>query len=471
MSRRQGGTLGTFTPLSTPNAPTGLSVSTSIGSATVSFEPPADTGDGAITSFIVTAINESTGVSTGATGSASPITVSPGSGTFKIRAQAVNNFGPGRLTEFDTGNVIEYSGLELYSWGDNGNGELGLGNTIDRSSPVQVGSSTSWRKIARGFQVSAAITSAGTLYTWGNNATFGALGLGDKISRSSPTQVGALTNWAQISTNGQNNAMAAVKTDGTLWTWGDDAYGRLGQNTASVDKSSPVQVGALTDWSVPAMGPTCCFALKSDGTLWSWGDNAFGGLGQNTAVALDKSSPVQVGTLTNWASLSAGRNRGFATNTNGQLYAWGSNAYGALGDGTVLNRSSPVQIGALTNWSQVSGGRYHAAAVKTDGTLWTWGDNNSGGLGQNTAVALDRSSPVQVGALTSWSVVSAGSYGCTALQSDGSLWTWGRNASGQLGQNNTISRSSPVQVGALTDWVALPTGFGFNHNLALYGVV
>jgi hypothetical protein len=122
MASRQGGTLSGFTPLSTPNAPTDLSVSTSIGSASVSFTAPTDTGDGAVTSYIVTAIDESTGASAGATGSASPITISPGGGTFKIRAQAVNGFGPGRLTEFSTGNAV-FSGAELYAWGSNTDGQ------------------------------------------------------------------------------------------------------------------------------------------------------------------------------------------------------------------------------------------------------------------------------------------------------------------------------------------------------------
>ena len=125
MARRQGGTLGGFTPLSTPNAPTDLSVSTSIGSAEVSFTAPADTGDGAVTSYIVTAIDESTGASFGATGSASPITVSPSpGGTFKIRAQAVNAFGPGRLTEFEAGNLI-LAGTAGYTWGSNDSGQIG----------------------------------------------------------------------------------------------------------------------------------------------------------------------------------------------------------------------------------------------------------------------------------------------------------------------------------------------------------
>ena len=477
MARRQGGTLGTFTPLSTPNAPTGLSVSTSIGSASVSFTAPTDTGDGAITSYIVTAIDESTGVSTGATGSASPITVSPGSGTFKIRAQAVNNFGPGRLTEFDTGNVIEYGGLELWTWGDNSSGQQGTNNTISRSSPVQVGALTTWRSIATGQAASAAITSAGTLFTWGNNATFGALGLGDKILRSSPVQVGALTNWYLVAIGGQNNSMGAIKTDGTLWTWGEDGNGKLGQNTNGVDRSSPVQVGALTDWATVSVGTNFCVALKTNGTLWSWGSNAKGQLGQSIASTVAKSSPTQVGALTNWAVISAGGDHVLASTTSNTLYAWGDGDFGELGGGNVIKRSSPVQVGALTNWSQPSAGRYHSAAIKTDGTLWTWGSNTfaspDGRLGDGTVI--NRSSPVQVGALTTWYQVSAGSYNTRAIKTDGTFWIWGRNGEGALAQGTTGSatnRSSPVQVGALTDWYLLPPNGGGENGttLALYGV-
>ena len=253
MARRQGGTLGGFTPLSTPNAPTGLSVSAGIGSASVSFTAPTDTGDGAVTSYIVTAVNESTGVSSGATGSASPITVSPGGGTFKIRAQAVNGFGPGRLTEFSTGNAI-FSGTELYAWGRNNNGQLGDDTIVDRSSPVQIGALTNWYQVSAsaGGTHTTATKTDGTLWTWGLNSS-GQLGDGTVISKSSPVQVGVLTNWAQVSAG--NAFVSSVKTDGTLWTWGIGSFGRLGDGT-STNKSSPVQVGALTNWVQVSAGST-----------------------------------------------------------------------------------------------------------------------------------------------------------------------------------------------------------------------
>ena len=138
------------------------------------------------------------------------------------------------------------------------------------------------------------------------------------------------------------------------------------------------------------------------------------------------------------------------------LFTWGRNYYGQLGQNTVIYRSSPVQVGALTTWLNVAGGWYHTIATKTDGTLWTWGDNSRGQLGDNTII--NRSSPVQVGALTTWLNIAGGYYHTIATKTDGTLWTWGRNTQGQLGQNNTIYRSSPVQVGALTTWLNVAGG-------------
>lgn len=459
MARRQGGTLGTFTPLSTPNAPTGLSVSTSIGSASVSFTAPTDTGDGAITSYIVTAINESTGASTGATGSASPITISTGGGTFKIRAQAVNDFGPGRLTEFSTGNAV-YSGAELWSWGENTQGQLGLGNRTNRSSPVQVGVLTDWLTISAnkdsGNYTSASVKTDGSLWTWGGNND-GVLGLGTSTvnPRSVPAQVGTLTNWSDVSIS---RHMLAVKTDGTLWAWGVNNQGPLGQNN-TISRSSPVQVGALTDWEKVATPFFASLAIKTDGTLWSWGFNVHGALGVGDTVT--RSSPVQVGALTNWSSVSGGGYAAVATKTEGTLFSWGRNNYGQLGDGTVISRSSPVQVGSLTTWAKADVGVFAGMAVKTDGTLWAWGFGVSGTLGTNNTIS--RSSPVQVGALTTWSSVSTNLH-TLALRTDGTLWAWGDGGDGRLGDGTVVNKSSPVQIGSGTTWYSVAAGR--NHSLA-----
>jgi alpha-tubulin suppressor-like RCC1 family protein len=160
-----------------------------------------------------------------------------------------------------------------------------------------------------------------------------------------------------------------------------------------------------------------------------------------------------------------------AIKTDGTLWAWGWNRKGQLGiNGNVdgfTGQSSPVQVGALTTWAQVSAGSEHTAAVKTDGTIWSWGYNGNAELGDNTTIS--RSSPVQIGSLTNWAQVSAGSYHTTSVKTDGTFWAWGSNPNGQLGDGTVAAKSSPVQVGALTSWSNVSAGG--RHTLALLGVV
>ena len=337
----------------------------------------------------------------------------------------------------------------LFSWGSNGGvGKLGQNDIVDRSSPTQVGTTNNWAQVSAGATHSAVVTPNGEIYAWGNN-NVGVLGLNDTVNRSSPTQVGGLTNWSQGSA-GQNMCVA-VKTDGTLWSWGYrlDNSGQLGLND-DVTRSSPTQVGGLANWAeVKATNNGFCVARKTDGTLWAWGNNGGGQLGQNNTTK--RSSPVQVGSLTTWSQVSAGGQHCAAIKTDGTLWTWGNNAHGFLGLNDTTYRSSPVQVGALTNWSKVSAGGGGCMVIKTDGTLWIWGRGSSGRLGLNDIDS--RSSPVQVGSLTNWSQVAAGmTYFSTAIQSDGEIYAWGVNGSGRLGQNDLVDRSSPTQIGSLTNW-------------------
>lgn len=462
MATSKGGYVsGGFDILKAPNAPTITSVTTGIASATVAFTAPTDVGGGAITSYTITAVNESTGASTGAVGAASPITVSPGGGTFKIRAAATNIYGPGRVSQYETGKQI-YSGAALYSWGSNNKGQLGDGTIVNKSSPVQVGALINWLQISSGSSSGsyhvASVKTDGTLWTWGYNDA-GQLGDGTVINKSSPVQVGSLTSWHQISA-GQKHT-ASVKADGTLWAWGFGQGGRLGTGNV-ISRSSPVQVGALSNWYQVSAGRHTA-AIKTDGTLWTWGSNDYGQLGLNISYIQYRSSPVQVGALTTWALVSASSSHTAAVKTDGTLWTWGRGTNGRLGTGNILNRSSPVQVGALTNWSKVSTGNDFTVSVKTDGTMWAWGRNIDGRVGDNTTV--DRSSPVQVGALTTWSLVAAGGAHCAAVKTDGTLWSWGSNGNGRLGDGTVNSKSSPVQVGALTDWIQ--TAAGYDNSLAI----
>lgn len=349
----------------------------------------------------------------------------------------------------------------LWMWGRNSNGGLGDNSTTNRSSAVQItGGGPIWKQVATSnssiANFSGGIKTDGTLWMWGYNLD-GCLGDNSLTTRSSPVQtVSAGTNWKQLAVSAAHSA--AIKTDGTLWLWGFNNSGQLGDGTVT-RRSSPVQtISAGTNWSYVSAGSGQVTAIKSDGTLWLWGNNDNGELGDNSIT--HRSSPVQtVSGGNNWAQVSAGLNNVAAIKTDGSLWIWGDNFFGQLGSGNLTKQSSPVQtVSGGNNWKSVALGRYHAAAVKTDGTLWLWGSNITGQLGDNTRT--HRSSPVQtVSGGTDWSTVSAGNL-TVATKTDSTLWVWGNNNSGALGTGNITHRSSPVQTTAGgSNWKTAVAGF------------
>ena len=294
----------------------------------------------------------------------------------------------------------------------------------------------------------------GNLFSSGR-AYFGALGLNSStVEESSPTQVGFDANWASV-WGGESYGMIATKDDGSLWAWGRGSnYGQLGQNSA-VDISSPVQIGATGDWTGATFtGGGTVLSVKSNGTAWAWGTGGYGGTGQGDTV--QRSSPTQIGTDTTWSN-TGGKIGGtmismFAIKTNGTLWCWGENEYGELGLNNKTARSSPTQVGTDATWASVTGGAlFSTGAVKTNGTLWTWGRNNYNQLGQNNGT--EYSSPRQVGTDTTWARVNSGTYHTMmAVKTDGTMWMWGRGSNGVTGHNNTTQYSSPKQVGSATTW-------------------
>ena len=364
--------------------------------------------------------------------------------------------GPGGLPLFG----------KLFGWGANYNGQLGLNNTTRYDSPIQVGALTNW-KTPSGGSTNASVgftlcTKAdGSLWSWGANPR-GQLGSGTTVARSSPVQIGSLTDWLQPSAGYRSSICS--KTDGTLWAWGSNSsFGGLGLNDL-IYRSSPVQIGSLTDWSsrFSNTGLDFCIAVKTDGKLWAWGRNHYGQLGNGLHGSGGyRSSPVQIGSSSNWYIPSNGRSHTACTTTDGKLFVWGDNGQGQLGLGDTVKRSSPVQVGALTNWKQPMGGYAQTICIKTDGTLWAWGNNDTGELGQGDLVA--RSSPTQIGSLTDWKLLRQGnSNGATTAmgtKTDGSLFAWGAGGVGQTGQGYGSFRSSPIVVGTLKTWIT-PTQAG-----------
>ena len=354
------------------------------------------------------------------------------------------------------GNVTYTGTNELYVWGKNNYGQLGQNNTTYYSSPVQV-SGTNWQTSSGTssgtYSTSAALKTDGTLWTWGSNE-FGRLGTNTThdAHRSSPVQIPG-TTWSKVSVG--NHIGSAIKTDGTLWSWGYNGPGQLGQNNRT-NYSSPVQVGSDTTWNKIEQGFRRTHAIKTDGTLWSWGYGNFGYFGNNTSGPTNqRSSPVQTPGTT-WSEVHDAQYHVLGLKTDGTLWAWGYDGHGELAQNNNSNYSSPAQIPGTT-WSKVSSGLYSSAGIKTDGTLWTWGSNYKGQLGQNQT-DVKYSSPVQIPGTTWSSIQVAEDYSMFALKTDNTLWSWGFGTSGQLGQNNRTEYSSPVQVGSDTDWVSIEAG-------------
>lgn len=191
----------------------------------------------------------------------------------------------------------------------------------------------------------------------------GTLGDSTLVSKSSPVQIGGLTNWYQVSC--AYTFSMAIKTDGTLWTWGSvlvGGYGELGLSDILGTYSSPVQIGTLTNWKQVSCAESTTGAVKTDGTLWTWGRNASGVLGTNATA--HRSSPTQIGTLTNWKQVSCGGQHMVATKKDGTLWAWGNNYNGRVGDNSTVTKSSPVQVGTETNWKKIDVGRINSLAVR-----------------------------------------------------------------------------------------------------------
>jgi alpha-tubulin suppressor-like RCC1 family protein len=341
----------------------------------------------------------------------------------------------------------------LWAWGSNWAGETGNGTSLnDIPYPVQIGIDTDWVSAAAGEAHSVALKADGTLWGWGDN---GAGQLGDPtIGNGSltPQQIGSDANWTAVAAGPYHTL--ALKADGTLWAWGDNEYGQLGVSNVSWSPT-PIQVNLETDWVAITGNAYNSFAIKSDGTLWAWGVNGYGQLGNPNYYKAQTPVPVDNGSR-GWASISAGEYHTVATKTDGSLWAWGANWYGQLGTGTQYSTYVPTPVGDDKDWLSAVAGDYHTMALKTDGTLWAWGDNEYGAIGDETR--QDRNSPVQIGRGGTWSAIAAGEWHSLAARTDGTLWSWGANWDGELGDGTNAYGFLPRKL--QTDAVSINNGAG-----------
>ena len=367
----------------------------------------------------------------------------------------------------------------LYGWGDNCQGEIGnlsTGTAAPTSSPVSVKTSgvQTWKQVATGINFSIGLKTDGTLWGWGSNF-YGNLGTSTLAGPAlSPTSIASALSWTKVS-SGSSYSMG-IKSDGSLWSWGYNGSGQLGQNiTAGLTTSSPTQIGS-SSWNAIAAGDTHALGITITGALYAWGNGSSGQRGDLSIVS-NQSSPVLVSgpAGTSWSIVAAGvGGHSLAITTLGALYAWGTNANGQLGIGTITNVSSPVQVGT-SSWNAIAAGVAHSLGITVNGNLYAWGIGNAGQLG-NLAIT-NQSSPVLVSgpAGTSWSIVAAGNSHSHAISTLGKLYAWGLNTSGQLGINSVTNVSSPVLVSGPvgTSWNAIGcetnNSFGITTLGVLYG--
>jgi alpha-tubulin suppressor-like RCC1 family protein len=318
--------------------------------------------------------------------------------------------------------------------------------------------------VVAGVNHSLAIKSDGTLWSWGYNDV-GQLGIGSTLNQQLPTEVSSLTN-VVIAAGGTSHSLAA-KADGTVWGWGLNYYGQVGDGTRT-HRNTPVQVSGLTNVVAVAAGETHSVALKSDGTVWAWGNNGSGQLGDGTTT--QRLTPVQVSGLSGVIAIAAGQYFTLALKSDGTAWGWGNNGSGQLGNGTSTSSSIPVRSGTVYDAVAISAGAGYAVALKADGTVWDWGSNSLGQLG-NGSTGNYSLVAVQAIGITNAIAVAASQNHTLAVKSDGAVMAWGHNGQGQLGDGTITGHNTPASVSNLINVTSVSAGGYHSVATARYNAV
>jgi len=335
----------------------------------------------------------------------------------------------------------------LYTTGDNTYGQLADSSKTSRNYQDKSSEFTDWSNLSGGYYTVMGVRQNGTLWGWGVN-NYGQLGDNTFNERLEPVEAsGEWTDWDKVS-SGFYHTMA-IKKDGTLWATGNNSLGLFGDGSTSASAQFR-KIGFDEDWQTVSTFNDFVVAIKSDGTLWAWGVNN-GTLGDSTSVS--KTSPVKIGNSSNWLDVSVGYRHTVALKNDGTIWAWGQNNHGQLGDNSVINKSFPIRVGSDNDWIAISAGEYYNLAQKSDGTIWGWGYNAFGQLGDGST--NNRFVPTKINNSTDWVAFSANYKHSTAIKSDKSLWAWGLNDSGQIGDTTNTNRLSPKKLGNSNEWHSL----------------
>jgi alpha-tubulin suppressor-like RCC1 family protein len=362
----------------------------------------------------------------------------------------------------ETWEPMPTGGLLVLGCGENDDYQLGDNTTAFKTTFITIDASGSIM-VTAGNVDSHFLKADGTIWGCGTNGR-GNIGDGTLTTRQTPVQCGSDTDWTNIYPGGRDFTVAK-KSGGTFWSWGGNGEGELGLGDFT-DRLSPTQISG-TAWASFGLGYTHNLAIKTDGTLWSCGGNIQGQLGQGDFGFLTRRHTyTQIGTDTDWAFCCGGHQHSLAIKTNGNLYAWGRNTFGQFGDGTTTTRSTtPLLIGTDTDWAAAACGRDFSVALKTDGTMWSTGRNLTGELGQG-AVG-DNPTWTQIGSDTDWEEVSSGELHSLARKTNGAMYGFGLNSSGEIGLGAAGYADVPTQIGTDTDWG--PMAAREFHSVAIKG--
>ena len=331
----------------------------------------------------------------------------------------------------------------LWQWGGNYTGQLGDSGSDNALEPNLMPSDftkqSGLKSHTAGGDHSLAIKQDGTLWGWGENS-YGELGNGTNDNALVPVQIGNDTDWEKV--HSANYCSFAIKSDGTLWSWGRNDSGQLGLGDTT-NYNTPQQIGSDTDWDYMSGKYTHFMGVKANEDAYIWGSNSSGQIGDGTTT--DVTSPTAFGSISDWRSISLGLDHTIAVKPDSTLWAWGGNLSGQFGDGTTTSTTSETQVGADNDWYEVYAGNGYSFAVKTGGNIYSTGTNGSGQLGINSSTASFNTLQL-FGTTTDWDLLYTGFRNVFGMKTDGTVWAWGDNSYGQLGDNSTTNRIEPVQV-------------------------